>query len=71
MVYHNCVLKDGESVWNNGKSNVKDSRLKKNKGTERDFHSKESHFTVRVIIIKNKWKDLMANHTHQKKKKKF
>lgn len=40
----------------------------KKKGTERDIHSTESHFTVRVIIIKNKWKDLMANHTHQKKK---
>ena len=25
-VYRNCVLKDGESVWNNGKSNVKDGR---------------------------------------------
>lgn len=68
MVYHNCVLKDGESVWNNGKSNVKDSRLKKTKGTERDIHSKESHFTVRMIIIKNKWKDLMANHSHKKMK---
>lgn len=39
----------------------------KHKATERDIHSKDSHFTVRTIIIKNTWKDLMANHTHQKK----
>lgn len=38
----------------------------KHKATERDIHSKDSHFTVRTIIIKNTWKDLMANHTHQK-----
>lgn len=45
MVYHNCVLKDGESVWNNGKSNVKDSRFKKEKeATERNIYRQGTQF---------------------------
>lgn len=55
-----------ENLYGTMANQMKRIADKKNKATERDIHSKESHFTVRIITILNKWKDPMANHTHQK-----
>lgn len=56
-----------ENLYGKWQIKCKGQLIKKQSYRKRYSYSKESHFTVRMVMIKNKWKDLMANHTHTKK----